>query len=110
MRRADERRKYEVRRLLLDTCDQRAEIVDVQREEFYCHVLGALVPKEFLHPLRRDRSVVVVGSNDVALLAEFFHCRGNHHLKLLSRRDPGVIEEPIADAAFVERIIEVEST
>src|SRR5579883_2790789 len=64
-------RPDEIRLRRLDLRDGRAEIGDVEREVILRQDLAAIVERVFLHPLRGDLAVIVVGGDDIDLLAPF---------------------------------------
>ena len=89
MRAADQRRPHEIRLRRLDLGNGRAEIGDVQREEIDRGNLAAIFGDVFLHPLRGDLAVIVVGRDDIDLLAPLLHGVGHelfHRLRRGRRR------------------------
>ena len=91
----------------LDARDRRLEVVDVEREELDRQILAAAIAGELLHPLRRDVAVVVVGGQDVgALAAKLVHHVVEQRLQLLRRHHPGGDVAAVADAPFIERVVE----
>src|ERR1700730_291446 len=108
MRAADERRPYEVRLRRLDLGDGRTEIRDVEREEVDRWDLTAVFGDVFLHPLRGDLAVIVIGCDDIDLFAPFLHGVRHELLNGLRRRYAGVKLVAVADAAFILRIVEIQ--
>ncbi len=89
-------------------CDGRSEVGDVEREEFNRNRFAAIVLDETLHPLCRDLAVIVVGCDDVDLLAPFVHRIGNNLGDGLGGRGAGIEVVVVAHAAFILRIVEIE--
>ena len=73
-----------------------------------CDDRPAVVGRVLLHPLRGDLAVVVVGRDRVDLLAPLLHDVGHELLDGLSRRGARAEDVAVADAALVERVVEVE--
>ena len=108
MRAADERRPDEIGLRGLYLRDGRAEIRDVEREEVDRGDLAAILDDVFLHPLRGDLAVIVVGRDHIDLLAPFLHRIGHELLDRLGRRDAGVELVAVADAALILGVVEIE--
>src|SRR3954453_21644147 len=108
MRATDQGRPDEIRLRWLDLGDGPGEIGDVEWEEVNRGNLTPVFQHIFLHPLRGDLAVVVVGRDDIDLLAPFLHCVWNELFDGLRRRNSGVELVAIADAAFVLGIIEIQ--
>ena len=66
-----------------------------------------LIAGELLHPLGRDVAVVVIRGQDVgALAAELVHHVVEQRLQLLRRYHPSRHVAAVADAPFIERVVE----
>ena len=105
---ADKRAHHHVGRRCLDLRDRRAEIGNVEREEVGLDHLAASVLAIFLHPAGGDLAVIVVGGENVDLLAPLLD-RGRHqHLDLLRRRHAVDADVAVANAALVEHVVEIE--
>ena len=70
--------------------------------------LAAVLGDVFLHPLRGDLAVIVVGGDDIDLLAPFLHGIGHQLFHRLRRRHAGVELVAVADAAFILRVVEIQ--
>ena len=102
-----ERRQNEVRLGSLNLGNGRAEIRDVEREEVDGNNLAAIILDVFRHPLGGNLPVIVVGGDDIGFLARLLH-GGRHELfHGLGRRRAGAEGVAVADAAFVENVVEV---
>ena len=104
---ADQRRPDEIGLRRLNLGDGRAEIGDVEREEIDRGDFAAVLGHVFLHPLRGDLAVIVVGRDHIDLLAPFLHRVRHELLHRLGRRYAGVELIAVADAAFVLRVVEI---
>ncbi len=108
MRAANQRRPDEIRLRRLDLGDGRAEIGDVEREEVDRGYFAAVLGDVFLHPLRGDLPVIVVGGDDIDLLAPLLHGVRHELLDRLRRRYAGIELVAVADAAFILRVVEIQ--
>ncbi len=108
VRPADQRRPYHVGLGRLDLADGGAEIGHVEREELDVGHLAAVVLDVFLHPLGGDLAVVVVGGDDIDLLAPLVHGVGHELLHRLARRRAGAEAVAVAHAAFVLDVVEIQ--
>ena len=105
---ADHGRQQKIGLRRLDTRDRRAEVRDVEREEVDRQNLAAIVLDVFAHPFRGDLAVIVVGRDDVGLLAPQVHGVGHQLLDRLGRGGAGVEGVAVAHAALVEGVVEIE--
>src|SRR5581483_9779599 len=116
---ADEERHEDVRLRLLDTVDGGVEIGHVERDELHlAHVLALLgarhrrqaaaVAPEDVPPLPRNVTEVVVGGHRVCLRPVLLQCVLRERTHLLGRGLPGHEDVLVADAAFVNDVVEVE--
>ena len=62
----------------------------------------------FLHPLRGDLAVIVIGRDDIDLLAPFLHGVGHQLFHGLRRGHAGVELVAVADATFILRVVEIQ--
>jgi hypothetical protein len=108
VRAADERGADRVGLGGLDLGDRRAEVGDVEREEVGLQHRAAALLDVVRDPLRRDLAVVVVGGEDVDLLAPLLLRDLDDRLDRLRRRRAGDEAVAVADAALVEHVVEVE--
>ena len=108
MRAADQRRPDEIGLRRLDLGDGRAEIGDVEREEVDRGYLAAVFGDVFLHPLRGDLPVIVVGRDNVDLLAPFLHGMRHQLFHRLRRCHAGIELVTVTDAAFILGIVEIQ--
>ena len=70
--------------------------------------LAAVFGDVFLHPLRGDLAVIVVGRDNIDLLAPFLHGVGHQLFHRLRRRHAGVELVAVADAALILGVVEIE--
>ena len=97
-----------VRRRLLDLGDGRAEVGHVEREEVGLRHGAFALLDVVRDPLRGDLAVVVVGRQHVDLVAPLLHRVVDDRLDRLRRRGAGDEAVAVADAAFVQHVVEVE--
>src|SRR5581483_7025457 len=105
---ADKGRPDEIRLSRLDLGNGRTEIRDIEREEVDRGYLAAVFEDIFLHPLRGDLTVIVVGGDNVDLLAPFLHGVRHELLDGLRRGHAGVEIVAVTDAALVLSVVEIE--
>ena len=109
VRPADEHRHDDVRLGRLDLLDGRPEVGHVQREEVGLHDGATVVLGVFLHPLRGDLAIVVVGREYVDLLAvELLHRIRNQLFDRLRGRGAGAEAVAVAHATFILRVVEIQ--
>ena len=108
VRAADQRRVDHVGRRRLDLGDGRAEVGDVEREELDGDGLAAVVLEVLLDPAGHQLAVIVVGGEDVDLLAPLLHRVGDLHFGSLRGRHAGAVAVAVADAALVLDVVEIE--
>ena len=108
VRAADQRRDHHVGLGRLDLGDGRAEGGHVEREEVDRSHRAAVLDGELLDPLRGDLAVVVVGRDDVDLLAPFLHRVGDQLAHRLRRCHAGAEGAAVADTALVLGVVEVQ--
>ena len=89
VRAADQRGHHAIGLGLLDLGDGRAEVGDVQREEVGLGDRAAALGDVVLEPFGGDLAVVVVGREDVDLLAPFLHGVVDDRLDCLGRCGAG---------------------
>ena len=70
--------------------------------------LAAVFGDVFLHPLRGDLAVIVVGRDDIDLLAPLLHGIGHQLFHGLRRGHAGVELVAVADAAFILGVVEIQ--
>ena len=107
MRTTDQGRHHEVGFGCFDFGNGGAKIGDIQGEEFDGLNAAAAFGNIFFDPIGSDLAVVVVSSDDVNLLAPFFHGVRNQFLYGLCRCHASTECVAIANAAFVLCVVEV---
>ena len=108
VRAADQRGAHRVGLGRLDLGDRRAEVGDVEREEVGLQHRAAALLDVVRDPLGRDLAVVVVGGEDVDLLAPLLLRDLDDRLDRLRRRRSGDEAVAVADAALVQHVVEIE--
>ena len=98
---ADIDRQHPVRLGLLDVLDRLRELRNAERDEFLSDDLAAEVLHDVPVPFRRDLTEIVVGGDDVDLLAVFLDHPGDQRRELLLGYRPHAEHTGIADAAFI---------
>ena len=105
---AHQHRHDEVRLGHLDLGDGRPEVTHLEREVVDVQDLAAVLLGELLDPLGGDLAVVVVGRDDVDLLAEALERERHQLVHVLGRGGAGAEAVAVAHAALVLRVVEVE--
>ncbi len=104
---ADIDRQKPIRLRLLDILDRLRELRDAERDEFLADDLAAEILHDLAVPLRRDLTEIVVGGDDVDLLAELFDHPGNQRRELLLGHRSHADHAGVAHAAFILVGVEV---
>src|SRR5689334_8761167 len=108
VRSADKRRNNEIWRRILDFCDRRTKICDVQREEVRLDN-GSLALFDIMgDPLCGDLAIIVVSRDGVDLVAPLLHGIVDDRFDGLRWRGAGDDAVAIAYATFIEHVVEIE--
>ena len=108
MRTTHQRGRNEIRLFLLDFGNGRTKVGNVKREKAGLQRLTTGQFQIVLNPLGGDLAVVVVGCQNIGLLAPVLGRHCDQRLNRLCRRGAGANRVRIANTAFVTGVVEIQ--